>query len=66
MDLKKLKYILKKIDESKARIAKERDSLREIFGELESELESFDRGIECLESGKREIEDGIDAISETV
>ena len=37
-----------------------------MYDELENLLESFDRGLEAIENGKREIEDGIDAISEVV
>ena len=58
--------LLEKIETSKNKIAEERDKLRIIYDELEDILDSFDRGIEGLYHGKRDIEDAIDALSEVV
>ena len=66
MNTKELKAVLSKIEKAKEKISKERDVLRELYGDLESLLDSFDRGIEAIENGKLEIENGIDAISEVV
>jgi len=63
---KELKKVLEQIEKSKNVIAKERDKLREILGELESTLESFDEGVEGLEAGKREIDNAIDTMSQFV
>jgi septation ring formation regulator EzrA len=66
MDTKKVKSVLKKIDNSKKIVAAERDKLRELYNELEELLESFDEGVESIENGKREIENGIDSLSKYV
>lgn len=66
MNIRELKLVLTKIEKSKAKVAKERDIIRGLCGELETILESFDRGIDSLENGKLEIEDGIQALSEWV
>ena len=59
----KINVLLNKIESSKAKIAKERDRLWAVYGDLEDLLESCDDGIESIESGKREIESGIDFLS---
>jgi exonuclease VII small subunit len=59
-----LEKLLQQIEESKKIIALERDSLRDILSELESIVDSLERGTENIDSGMREIKDGIDAISE--
>lgn len=66
MRFKELDDVLRLIEKKKDAIAKERDDLREIFNEVAYLLDRFDAGIEGLESGKREIENGIDSISEVV
>ncbi len=68
MDLKNttIKDILHKIESHKMIIATHRDRLREIYDELGDCLESFDRGVEGLDTGKRDIEIAIDAISEQI
>lgn len=53
------KAIIKKIENHKKQIAKHRDALREIFENIETEIEAFDRGVEYLD-------DAINAISEIV
>jgi len=58
--------ILKRIEESKIIISRERDKLRDIHSELTDLLESFDEGIEQIEYGRYEIEKGIDALSQYV
>lgn len=58
--------VLAKIEKSKSIIAKERDKLRNIYSDLETVLDSFDRGVEGLENGKREIVNAIDSLSEFV
>jgi predicted nucleic acid-binding Zn-ribbon protein len=63
---KEIRKVLAKIEKSKTIIAKERDKIREIYGELESCLESFDEGIEGLEQGKQEIESSLDTLSQFV
>ena len=53
------KRIINKIENHKKEIAKQRDALQEIFEDIETELDAFDRGIEYLD-------DAINAISEVV
>lgn len=62
----KVALLIAKIDEQKAIIAKARDILRDIYDDLEAALESFDRGVEGLDGGCREIEHAIDSLSETI
>lgn len=64
--IKSLKDIILYIESRKILIAEQRDELREINRELVDIIDCFDRGIEGLEIGKEEIENGIDAISEVV
>jgi archaellum component FlaC len=63
MDLKK---IITEIENHKKQIAKHRNALRDIMDDLETDLESFDYGIDCLEDGIEEIKQAIDSISEVV
>jgi hypothetical protein len=64
MKTKDLKSVLSKIEKSKNIIGAERDKLRDLCDDLEDLLETYDRGIEGLESGHLEIQNAIDAISE--
>lgn len=66
INTKELKNTLASIEKSKLIIAKERDKLRDIYGDLEMLLESFDEATEGLENGKREIENSIDTLSQYV
>ena len=66
MVLKELRAIEKKIDTCKKVIATNRDKLREILDELETTVNSFDQGIDALDTAKEYLEDGIDSISEVV
>lgn len=59
-----IKALLEEIDKKKRVIAVQRDQLRTIFLELGDVLDSLERGIDGLETGKREIEDAIDSLSE--
>lgn len=59
-----IKEVLAKIETCKTIIAKERDKLRGINDDLVDLMDSLDRGVHGLESGKREIEDGLDSLSE--
>ena len=43
------KQFLKKIEESKTRIAKERDKLRDLIGEIEGLADNCDTAVEDLE-----------------
>ena len=61
-----IKTILNEIETGKAKIAKERDKLHNIYVELGAFIDSCDEGIELLEKGKREIESGLDSLSEYV
>jgi|AntRauTorcE11897_2_1112592.scaffolds.fasta_scaffold00065_66 ABC-type transporter Mla subunit MlaD len=61
-----LDKVLSGIEESKIVISKERDKLRDLFSELSELLESFDEATDGLESGKREIENAIDTLSQYV
>lgn len=63
---KELKLLLAKIEKSKKIVAKERDELREMFGELDMLLESFDEAVDGLEEGKRSIESAIDTLSQYI
>ena len=56
MDKKK---IISQIKKHKDEIARRRDLLREIYEDLETEIESFDNGV-------RSLEEAIDYISEVV
>lgn len=58
--------VLERINEQKKIIETARDNLRTIQVELETCLESFDRGIEGLEIGTAEIERAIDSLSEVI
>lgn len=60
----KVLKLIGKIAASKAVVAKERDKLRGYFNELEDLCETVDRGVESIESGLRDIRDGVDALSE--
>lgn len=53
------KRIVAQIKKHKDEIAKRRDLLREIYEDLETEIEAFDNGI-------RSLEEAIDYISEVV
>lgn len=64
MNIKGLKSVLAKIEKSKNIVSKERDKLRELHGELEMILESFDEGIDQLNAGQLEIENAINTISQ--
>jgi exonuclease VII small subunit len=68
MDLKEMKVrdILTRIENHEKIISAYRDKLREIYDELETAIESFDRGIDGLHAGKREIEYALDALSEQI
>ena len=58
--------IIDKIEERKINIAKERDELRKIEVKLGDLMESFDQGIDGLDTGIIEIRNAIDSISEVV
>ena len=64
--MKDIKQILTQIQTHKHIISLHRDELRKIYDELGDVIDTFDRGVEGLESGKREIEDAIDALSEQI
>lgn len=49
MKADEFKMIMEQIRKHKIRISTERDSLRNILTDLESELESFDYGIDLLD-----------------
>ena len=66
MKIEELKKIIVKIEHHKAKIAKERNLLREILEDLEDCIESFNEGIEGLADGLVSIENAIDSISEYV
>lgn len=66
MEIPELKIALAEIEKRKEVIAKERDKLREVVYVIENLLDSFDREVEGLESGLREIVDAVDAVSEVV
>lgn len=66
METKKMKSIVKQIEEAKSLMAKKRDEIRELYSELEDLLESWDSGIESIEAGVSEIQNGIDSISQFV
>jgi hypothetical protein len=61
-----LDKVLSGIEESKIVISKERDKLRDLFNDIEQLLECFDEATDGLESGKREIENAIDTLSQYV
>lgn len=66
MTIKGIKSLLRQIEARKNAIAKERDKLRELYDEIGELLEPFNDGIMLLETGKRDIEDAIDTISQVV
>lgn len=66
MEIKELKNIMKKIEEKKIIIAKNRDEIRELYDEIGDCLESFDTGIQGLDDGILDICNAIDSISEVV
>ena len=55
----KKQKLIKEIEKHKNAIAKHRDALREIYEEIETDLDAFDRGIDYLQCA-------IDDISEVV
>ena len=61
-----LDKVLSGIEDSKLIISKERDKLRDLFNDIEQLLECFDEATDGLESGKREIENAIDTLSQYV
>lgn len=62
--MKEIKDILAQIEICKHIIGTERDKLRVIYDELDSLLDTLDRGIQDLEDGKGLIESGLDTLSE--
>ena len=61
-----IKERLRLIEANKKAIAAHRDILRTVFEELEAVIDSFSDGIDLINSGKADIEDGIDSISQHV
>ena len=61
-----VKKMLAQIEKHKNKMATERDKIREIYEELEGLLSTFDEGIDNIEFALREIEGGIDIISQEV
>ena len=59
MDKNKLKEAIEKMEESKRIIAAERDKLIDLCSEIESLIDSTDKGLDALE-------ESIDALSEMV
>ena len=59
MDKNKLKEAVEKMEESKRIIAAERDKLIDLCSEIESLIDSTDKGLDALE-------ESIDALSEMV
>ena len=66
MKITELKSIIEKIEAKKDIIAKQRNGLRELHGEIGGLLESFDTGIYSLNEGVANIMSAIDSISEVV
>ena len=64
--IKELKAVMVKREEKKNIIAKQRDDIRELYGEIDMLLEAFDGGIEGLEDGLLSINYAINSISEVV
>ena len=58
----KLNRLMKQVESSKEKIAAERDKLWNIFGSIEDEIDSFNRGIEALDKFSQ----AINAFSEHV
>jgi len=63
-DLGPLKTSLAKIERLKKEIAAKRDELRKAVDEVEGILETLDETVNGLESGAREFERAVDAMSE--
>ena len=61
-----LEDVLRKIDEKKKRIAKERDSLNEIYSELEEFLIPIDEGIENIDEALIMFREAIEKLSEQI
>lgn len=66
METDKIKKKLLAIEKSKSIIAKERDKLRIIYGDLYDLLYDLDNGISDLEEGLSSIESGVDEFSKTL
>lgn len=64
--MKDIKDIIKQIEAKKEKISKERDELREIYGDLKDTINFIDNGIEGMECGLSEIEHAIDTLSELI
>jgi hypothetical protein len=63
---KEIKSIMAKIEKSKIIIGKERDRMRELYGELETILECLDGAKESFEIANQYFEEAIDKLSEQV
>ncbi len=64
--MKEIKELLKQIESSKIRLAHERDKLRALVEEVTELIDITDRGVESIDIGLRELEGGIDTLSEKV
>ena len=61
-----IENLISQIEIHAQEIAKHRDALRDIEDTLKTYLDSFDRGIDCLDSAKIELGIAVDALSEHV
>ena len=66
MDMRKLKSLLKKIDKRKKLIGIHRDKIIEVYYEISTLADDLDNGIYHIEKGLKDIELGIDEISQNV
>lgn len=62
----KVKKLLDAIGLSKAKLAADRDELRDVYDRLHDLLEYLDYGVEEIDSGMDRIQSGIDVISQTI
>lgn len=63
-DIKKFKVLVRKCKIVEARIAKDRDKMKEYGDELENIIYSIEVGSEEFNNGIRSIQNGIDEISQ--
>lgn len=66
MNKKVLLQKLTQIEKQKEVLGKDRDKLRDLYQDLQEIVESCDNGIDLIESGLREIRNGIDEMSQFI
>lgn len=61
-----IRKLIKSIQTRTEQLVRERDALRTLHQELHDLLEDCDQGVDEIQNGLRDIESGIDTISQTI